>query len=158
MARRSVFYSFHFGNDVFRVHQVRNIGALEDNEPVSPSAWETVKRGGDAAIERWIDENMNRRQCVIVLVGSETAGRKWVKYEIEKTWKDGRGLFGIYIHNLRCPRAGTCYQGRNPFSDYNLDGRSFDSIVNCYDPGPDAYNTIRANMETWVERAIAQRK
>ena len=35
MAKRQIFYSFHYDNDVFRVQQIRNIGALEDNKPVS---------------------------------------------------------------------------------------------------------------------------
>ena len=52
MAKRQVFYSFHYDNDVFRVQQIRNIGALEDNEPVSANKWETVKRGGDASIKK----------------------------------------------------------------------------------------------------------
>ena len=28
---------------------------------------------------------MYGRSCTIVLIGSETAGRKWIKYEIEKS-------------------------------------------------------------------------
>lgn len=72
MARKPVFFSFHFDNDVMRVQQVRNIGALEDNQPVSANDWEEVKRKGDASIERWIDENLKWRSCVVVLVGSET--------------------------------------------------------------------------------------
>ena len=28
MAKRKVFYSFHYGNDVFRVQQIRNMGVL----------------------------------------------------------------------------------------------------------------------------------
>ncbi len=51
MAKRQVFYSFHYDNDVFRVQQIRNIGALEDNKPVSANDWEKVKKGGDKAIE-----------------------------------------------------------------------------------------------------------
>jgi antiphage defense system Thoeris ThsB-like protein len=159
MARRSVFYSFHFDNDVMRVQQVRNIGALEDNEPVSPSAWEMVRRSGNAAIERWIDENMNYRQCVVVLIGSETASRPWVKYEIKKAWDEKRGLFGIYIHNLKCPRTGTCAKGANPFDNWNAGANRMSSLVTCYDPpAANAYNVIAANMENWVERAIAERK
>ncbi len=34
MAKVPVFYSFHFDNDVMRVQQIRNIGAIEDNKPV----------------------------------------------------------------------------------------------------------------------------
>ena len=86
--KRQIFYSFHFANDVFRVQQIRNLGALEDNKPVSVNDWEEVKKKGDAAIEKWIDDNMNYRSCVVVLIGEETANRKWVKHEIQKAWKD----------------------------------------------------------------------
>jgi len=30
MAKRQVFYSFHYANDVMRVQQIRNIGMIED--------------------------------------------------------------------------------------------------------------------------------
>src|SRR5678810_232697 len=104
MAKRQIFYSFHFDNDVFRVQQIRNMGSLEDNKPVSANDWEEIKENGDAAIERWIEENMSYRSCVVVLVGSETSKRKWVKHEIKKAWNDGKGLVGIYIHNLKDPK------------------------------------------------------
>ena len=51
MAKRQVFYSFHYDNDVFRVQQIRNIGALEDNKPVSANEWENIKRGGEALLK-----------------------------------------------------------------------------------------------------------
>ncbi|EKO3866042.1 TIR domain-containing protein [Vibrio harveyi] len=160
MAKKPVFFSFHYGNDVMRVQQVRNIGALEGNAPVSANEWETVKRGGEASIKRWIDENLKYKQCVIVLIGSDTANRPWVRYEIEKAWNSGKPIFGIYIHNLRCPRTGTSRKGRNPFEDFSLtDGRKLSSLVNCYDPSAfDAYNEIARKMEGWVATAIAQRR
>lgn len=40
MPKRQVFYSFHYANDVFRVQLIRNIGAIEDNKPVSENSWE----------------------------------------------------------------------------------------------------------------------
>ena len=158
MARRSVFYSFHFDNDVMRVQQVRNIGALDDNQPVSPSAWESVRRNGAAAIERWIDENMNYRRCVVVLIGSETASRPWVRHEIIKAWNEDRGLFGIYIHNLKCPRTGTCRKGLNPFDQITFkSGGNMSSRITCYDPSSMyAYSEIKSGMEGWVQTAIAE--
>lgn len=160
MVKRQIFYSFHFSNDVMRVQQIRNIGALEDNEPVSVNDWEEVKRKGKASIEKWIDDNMKYRSCVVVLVGGETANRPWVKYEIEKAWKDGKGLVGIYIHNLKCPRNGKSVKGTNPFDQFTFnDGRKLSSVVKCYDPSSyDAYNDIKNNVETWVEQAVQQRK
>lgn len=159
MAYRQVFYSFHFDNDVMRVQQIRNIGVIEDNKPVSANDWEDVKKGGNAAIEKWIDDNMKYRSCVVVLVGQETAKRPWVQYEIIKGWNDGKGVLGIYIHNLKCPRNGQCNPGPNPFDNVTFkDGRKLSSVVKCYNPSPyDAYNDIAKNLETWIEDAIAAR-
>jgi len=158
MAKVPVFYSFHFANDCFRVQMVRNIGALEGDEPVTANEWEEVKRKGPTAVERWIDEHMRYKRCVIVLVGSETANRPWVKYEIVKAWNDGKGLFGIHIHNLKCARTeSTCPKGPNPFDQIEMqDGSRLSSQVMCYDPSSlNAYAAIQRGMEQWVANAIA---
>ena len=55
MAKRQVFYSFHFANDSWRAGQVRNIGVIEGNTPVSSNEWEEVKKKGDSAIQTWIN-------------------------------------------------------------------------------------------------------
>jgi hypothetical protein len=158
MAKRQVFYSFHFDNDVMRVQQIRNIGVLEGNEPVSANIWEEIKRKGDRAIEEWIDENMKYKNCIVVLVGQQTAYRKWVRHEITKAWEKNKAVMGIYIHNIRCPRTGTCTQGVNPFETMNINGIRMSNIVNCYNPNPyDAYNDIAKNIDTWIEEAIKTR-
>lgn len=165
MATKEVFYSFHFDNDVMRVQLIRNIGSLEENEPVSPNEWEEVKKGGDPAIERWIAATMKNKECVVVLIGEETANRPWVKYEIRKAWQDGKGLVGVYIHNLKCANKtrrtgiGTCTQGTNPFAQFTVGSQNLSSIVKCYSPSSvDAYGDITRNLEAWVNEAIAIRK
>lgn len=154
--KRQIFYSFHYDNDVFRVQQIRNMGALEDNKPVSHNDWETVKKGGNAAIEKWINDNMNYRSCVVVLIGTETYKRPWVKYEIQKAWRDGKGLLGIHINNLKDPRTGTCSKGTNPFDQFTFkDGKGNVKTIPCKTPSAtDAYNDIKNNIENWVEEAI----
>jgi len=159
MAIKPVFYSFHYDNDVMRVQQIRNIGALDGNTPTSPNEWERLKRSGDAAVKRWIDDNMKYKRCLVVLVGAETANRPWVRYEIEKAWNDGKAIIGIYIHNINCPRFGTCGKGQNPFDTFYLqNGQKLSSLVSCYDPNPlYAYTDIAANIESWIDTAIARR-
>lgn len=159
MAKRQIFYSFHFDNDVFRVQQIRNIGALEENKPVSPNEWEQIKRGGDPAIKRWIEDNLKYKNCLVALIGQETYKRPWVLYEIKKAWDDGKAVLGIYIHNINCMKTGKCSQGLNPF-DYvsSQYGNKLSSLVTCYNPPAyDAYNHIKNNLESWVETAIANR-
>ena len=97
---RNAFFSFHFDQDHWRASQVRNMGVLEGNSELSDNDWETVKRGGDASIQRWIDGQLVGRSCVIVLVGAQTAMRQWVMYEIRKGWELGKGIVGIRIHGL----------------------------------------------------------
>jgi hypothetical protein len=151
--KRKVFYSFHYEKDAMRAAAIRNIGVLEGNTPVSDNEWEQVKAGGDKAIEKWIDDSMKNCSCIVVLVGEETANRKWVQYEIRKAWSDGKGIVGIYIHNIKCPRSGFSQKGNNPFVILNS------TNVECFEPDTaDAYNDIAKNLERWVESAIKKRQ
>jgi hypothetical protein len=160
MAKIPVFYSFHFDNDVMRVQQIRNIGSIEGNPPTSPNEWERLKKAGDAAVREWIDQSMKYKRCLIVLIGSETASRSWVKYEIEHAWNRGKAILGIYIHNVKCPRTGVCPKGRNPFDDFHFkDGTKLSSFVPCHDPDPQqAYRDISENIASWIHSAIADKR
>ncbi|MDY0011462.1 MAG: TIR domain-containing protein [Rhodocyclaceae bacterium] len=159
MAKVPVFYSFHFDNDVMRVQQIRNMGMIDGNEPVSKNDWETVKKKGDAAIEKWIDDNMKYKRCVVVLIGTDTHKRPWVIHEIKKAWEDGRGLLGIHIHNLNCPNNGTCSKGKNPFGQFTFQKNGKVVVPPVYDPpASNAYNHIKDNLAAWVEGAIALNK
>jgi hypothetical protein len=103
------------------------------------------KKKGERTIKNWIDKSMYDRSCVIVLIGEQTSERKWVQYEIEKAWNNRKGIAGIYIHNIKCPQAGFCRKGKNPFDSFILskaageDWNPFDKlklsyIIKCYDP------------------------
>lgn len=98
--KRQVFFSFHYSEDIWRVGQVRNMGIVESQRLFSDNGWEKVRLKSDSAIKAWIDSEMKMRSCVVVLIGNKTASRKWVQYEIEQAWKLGKGIVGIYIHNL----------------------------------------------------------
>ncbi len=159
--RRRIFFSFHYRRDNWRAGQVRNVGVVEGNAPVSDNDWEAVTRGGDAAIKRWIDGQMHGRSCVIVLMGSRTAGRKWIKYEIEKAWHYGKGLLGIYIHNLKDQSGNQSTKGANPFYSVSVNGSRLSTFVKAYDPpyksSAYVYGHIGNNIGNWVEEAIAIR-
>jgi len=156
---RKVFYSFHYKADSWRVAKVKNIGAIEGQPVLTANKWEEVASKGDAAIKKWIDDNMRGKSCNIVLIGSETASRPWVDYEIRSAWDNRKGVVGIYIHNLTDQNGDTARMGANPFSSISLkDGRNLSSIVKTYNPAgmtSDAvYRTIAENIEVWVEEAI----
>lgn len=161
MARRA-FYSFHYKPDNWRASQVRNIGAVEGNKPAADNDWETITKCGDAKIKQWIADQMSGKSCVIVLIGSETAGRKWIKHEIKKAWEDGKGLLGIYIHRLKDKDENTSIMGSNPFDEFNVNGKKLSTIVKTYNPtgvtSKDVYETISTNLAAWLDEAVKIRE
>ena len=148
---RRVFYSFHYADDAWRASQVRNMGVVEGNRPATDNDWESVKAGGNRA-KAWIDRQLHRRSCAVVLVGSSTAGRKWINYEIDKAWRDGKGVVGIHIHGLQDQRGRTSPKGQNPFETFSIGGQAMSSIVECYDP-PGRHSNARHD---WISAYLAR--
>ena len=162
MARRS-FYSFHYTPDNWRASQVRNMGVVDGNRPCSDNDWETITKGGDEKIKKWIADQLDGKSCVIVLIGANTAGRKWINYEIVKGWDDGKGVAGVYVHNLLDSEKKQTAKGVNPFDSigYGNTGKKLSSVVKAYDPpyttSTSVYDHIKTNLEAWVEDAVAIR-
>ena len=152
------FYSFHYIPDNWRASQIRNMGVVEGNRPASDNDWEKIKKGGDAAIKKWIDGQLIGKSVAIVLIGAKTAGRKWIKYEIKKAWEDGKGVLGIYIHNLKDKDGNQSTKGGNPFSTYKIGDKNMSDIVKAYDPpystSQNVYDYIKNNLAAWIEEAI----
>lgn len=156
--KRRVFYSFHYQPDSWRASQVRNIGVVEGNQPASDNDWEEITEGGESEIEDWIDDQMHGRSCVVVLVGTNTAKRKWINYEIIKGWNDGKGVVGIHVHELKDQYGQVSHSGENPFDHLSIGDKSFSSIVKCYSPAgstsQDRYAWIKKYLVPVIEEAI----
>jgi len=156
---KTVFYSFHYERDVHRVQLVTNIKALEGQPILNSQEWEKVRSGGNAAIQKWIDEQMAYKKAVIVLIGKETTARSWVKYEIEKAWADRKPLLGIRIHGLSS--MGTVDAiGGNPFTNAGI------AAVPIYDPtavdwqgkidSQGTYKTLSDKIESWSGQGVTR--
>lgn len=160
MTRRA-FYSFHYIPDNWRASQVRNMGVIEGNRPVSDNDWEEIIRGSDNAIRRWIDSQINGKSVSIVLIGSNTARRKWINYEIKKSWDENKGVLGVYVHNLKDKNGNQSTIGMNPFEYLTVSGMKMSSIVKSYNPpyfaSTQVYDYIKQNLASWIEESISIR-
>lgn len=158
--KRQIFYSYHFKPDAWRVAMVRNIGSIEGNRPVTDNDWGKVISGGDIAIKNWIEKQMEYRSCTVVLIGYQTANRKWINHEIIESWNKGMGIVGIDIHGLLNQDGYASYRGENPF-DYVVQGKTgkpLSTIVKRYNPSginsKERYAWIAKYLSDAVEEAV----
>jgi len=101
---RKVFFSFHYQRDLWRVNVVRNSGVIEGVSAAGfhdESLWEETKKKGDEAVKRLINNGLEGTSVTAVLIGAQTADRKYVSYEIERSIARGNGVLGIRINNIR---------------------------------------------------------
>jgi hypothetical protein len=111
---RKVFFSFHYERDIWRTNVVRNSGVVEGSAAAGfydASLWEETKKKGDAEVKKLIDKGLVGTSVTVVLIGAETAQRKFVNYEIEQSIARGNGLLGIYISGIKDSKANTDMQG-----------------------------------------------
>lgn len=155
MARR-VFFSFHYERDIIRANVVRNCWVINDSAGFwDASLWEEAKKTSNDAIKRLIMNGLQNTSVTAVLIGTQTANRDWVKFEIDESHNRGNGLLGIYIHNIPDFFRRIETKGENPFNfvwTYNFDGskKFFSEIYPTYDwINNDGYH----NFSSWVEFA-----
>jgi hypothetical protein len=117
---RYTFFSFHYERDVWRAGQIRNCWVTKDRSAAGfwdGVKWEEVKKKGDDAIHKWIDEQLKGTSVTVVLVGTQTSTRPYVDYEIMQSHKTKNGILGIYVHNLKDVGGKTDTKGTNPFDN-----------------------------------------
>ena len=132
MARR-VFFSFEYDHDVWRANVVRNSWVTQDRQAAGfydAAEFEQIKRGGDTAIQRWIDGQLVNTSVTVVLVGAYTCSSRWVHYEIEASKIRGNGLLGVNISTISDVNgfASTCcgmMPAGYPFYDWSQGGYQY---------------------------------
>lgn len=96
-----------------------------------------------------------------MLIGSKTADRKWVEYEIGSALKKDKGILGIYIHKLKDEKQNQDKKGANPFSGIKYNGLYIDEHIEIfdskYDKSCDVYNDIKNNISSLIEEAVNNR-
>jgi len=144
MARR-VFFSFKYKEDVSRAMVVRNSWVAQGKEAagfIDAADFEKLEKQGDNAIRNWIDKQLEGTSVTVVLVGEKTCGSRWIKYEIEKSIKERKGLLGIDISKIKdlqgntSERCGEIPKGYSFYLWFKDDG----------------YN----KMGDWIEKAAKQ--
>lgn len=149
------------------MNQVRNSWLTHGSASTFMDAadWEKVKRKGVAAVRKWINQQLAGTSVTVVLIGKETANRKHVLYEIQRSVDLGKGMLGVYIHDVKNKEGEVeLWGGANPFDKFELKRTSlFDYIV-----PPTLADSVKVydwvsdngylNMPAWIEEAAIRAK
>lgn len=115
---RYTFFSFCY-DDVcsFRANVVRNSYVVKDkgNIFIDGSIWEDAKTKSPAKIKDLIDNSgIKNTSVTAILIGDHTANRRWINYEIFKSFEQGNGILGIYINRIKDKTGHITHKGLNP--------------------------------------------
>ena len=121
MANR-VFFSFHYDDvESFRANVVRKHGltkpGLEAAGFIDASIWEEAERHGPESVKRLINDHLKGTSVSCVLIGTHTWSRRWVRYEIFKSYDRGNRLFGVHINSIKDKTQTVLPLGTNPFEN-----------------------------------------
>ena len=157
MARRA-FFSFHYELDVHRASIVRNAPLTHSDTVksfIDSSVWEEAKKKSPEALKKLISDALQNTTVTVILIGSHTNDRPWVKYELERSIARGNGIVAVRVNKIKNLQGQVAQRGNNPldnalvtFTDGNKKPASgyyktYDYIDN------DGYN----NLGTWIEEA-----
>jgi hypothetical protein len=157
---RHVFYSLHYDADRTRCAGILSSSTLQGNLEAKLPEWDKIKRSGDFAVKRWLENALKGRSCCVVLIGAKTADRPLVRYEIKRSRELKLAMFGVRVHNLRDAAGLQSARGDNPFEHPDTGLGNFAADVPVFDsPETDsklAYRHIVDNLAHWAELAVAQ--
>ena len=141
---RHVFFSFHYQRDIFRVNQIRNIPQVISEAAAGfrdSSLWEEARRKDESVIKGMIDRGLENTSVTVVCIGSQTAGRRFINYEIRQSMLKRNGILGLQINHL----SGGNGVGADPDGD-------IPSLLRQNGCQVYRYSDI-ASLATWIERA-----
>jgi hypothetical protein len=124
MAKR-VYFAFHYQDVIdFRANVVRKHNFAEGVESAGyydHSIWEEAKKTSPEALKKLIDTELEGTSVTVVLIGSDTWQRRWVRYEIfQSVWRSN-SILGIHINSIKGKDKLTKPLGINPFEYMGLE-------------------------------------
>jgi hypothetical protein len=90
--------------------------------------WGDATMAGPATIRRLLAGALENTSVTCVLIGPETAGRRWVRYEIVESIQRRNLLIGVHISAIPDHARRAVARGKNPFEELAIavadDGQS----------------------------------
>lgn len=132
---RSVYFAFDFEDvKAFRANVVRNSWVMNKYKFKDSSIWEESKEKSVSKIKELINKSLIGTSVTCVLVGSETYSRRYVRYEIIKSFSTKKGLLGVGINWIKDKNGNIKFlPGENPFKYLKLIISEDGKLINFFE-------------------------
>lgn len=144
---RNVYFSFHYQDVIdFRANVVRNSGKFRKSGDLfrDSSIWEEAQEKQVIKIKSLIEAELKGSSVTCVLIGSETYSRRWVRYEIFKSFQMKKGQVGVGINWIKDKYGNTKFwRGENPFSYLSLKVNSDGKFIDLFEYKEDSWITYK---------------
>lgn len=145
-------------NDSFRASKIRNMKNFEQPIIFSEEDWKASDNQSDLEIQEWIDQQLEQSDCLVVLIGEETAKKKWINYSIKQAYALNKGIVGIFVHRLLDEEGDPSERGEDPFHYVDLNSIKFSRFVQRFESEHVTeryvYHAIRRNLTQLIEDAL----
>jgi hypothetical protein len=116
---KRVFFSFHYQDVIdFRANVVRQHWLTKPDRDAAgffdASIWGNAKLSGDTGIKRVINAGLENTTVTTILIGTATYARRWVRYEIMKSFRRANAIFAVHINSIKGRDQFTKAKGLNP--------------------------------------------
>ena len=122
---KRVYFAFHYQDVIdFRANVVRKHNFAEGVESAGyydHSMWEEARNTSPEALRRLINQELEGTSVTVVLIGSHTWQRRWVRYEIFQSVRRANRILGIHINSIKGRDKLTKDLGPNPFNNMGLE-------------------------------------
>ncbi len=158
-----VFFSSYFEKETWRANMIRKSWEEQPDKVATGfldhANYENIKKGGDVAIKKWIDDQLEETSVTVVLIGSEAFNRPYCKYAIEKSYERGNVMIGIYIHKLKDKNGNISLKGSNEFGEIGKDKNNKSVFFSTSYPTYDWVDDNGCcNLREWIEESARKLK
>jgi len=160
---REVFFSFEYEKDFYRATQIRNMFKVTAEDDIYGEEWKTTFSKDPESIKAWLREQIELRDCLVVLIGVTTANNPWINFEIETARDFGKGIVGIYVNELEDQNGNVTARGHDPFrfvDSTHFEGKKLHDTINRFESSyvvnKAVCNDIKDHLEEIVEEAVIQ--
>lgn len=122
--------------DIVRQHWVAQPGH-EEAGFFDALTWGDATLAGPATIKRMLANALANTSITCVLIGPQTHGRRWVRYEIIESIQRRNLLVGVHVSGIPDQSRKTIRTGKNPFEELAIaiadDGASVKVLQYAHD-------------------------